>query len=245
MVADLTWNTDYIFKVLMHRSSLCDSGRSSVILVGVRGTHHLEYSFFGAVAKATLYSPSNMYFLLSRIRQIHICSVAACSLRLERFYEERDSLRAYAAEYGHGKIKMPGDASLRALRDLCGVLAPLQEATQLLQGNGRKASISVYLPVVHECLSALDPERVVMVDSGDGKHLDELAHSDLHPLVPSTHVVARWHALNVACSRHERFVVRVALRGDVSATGFDSSVEGCAQQAQRDRKKSHDSGIIP
>ena len=83
----------------------------------------------------------------------------------------------------HGKIDMPGDAAMRAIRDLCGVLTPLQEATQLLQGDGGRSPLSVYVPVVQECLKALDPKRPVFVDSGDGDSLTEVSHADLHPLV--------------------------------------------------------------
>ena len=102
-------------------------------------------------------------------------------LRLNRFYEERVALAEYAAT--SGKFKMPGDAPMRAIRDLCGVLTPLQEATQLLQGDGGRSPLSVYLPVMHECLRALDPKRPVFVDSGDGDNLAEVSHADLHPFV--------------------------------------------------------------
>ena len=72
---------------------------------------------------------------------------------------------------------------MRAIRDLCGVLTPLEEATQLLQGDGGRSPLSVYLPVVQECLKALDPHNPVFVDSGDGDRLSEVSHADLHPLV--------------------------------------------------------------
>jgi hypothetical protein len=100
---------------------------------------------------------------------------------LNRFYEERVALTEYMMS--HGKIEMPGDAAMRAIRDLCGVLTPLQEATQLLQGDGGRSPLSVYLPVVQECLKALDPKRPVFVDSGDGDSLSEVSHADLHHLV--------------------------------------------------------------
>jgi len=110
-----------------------------------------------------------------------VCLADNDVLRLNRFYEERVALTEYMMN--HGKIDMPGDAAMRAIRDLCGVLTPLQEATQLLQGDGGRSPLSVCVPVVQECLKALDPKRPVFVDSGDGDSLTEVSHADLHPLV--------------------------------------------------------------
>ena len=88
---------------------------------------------------------------------------------VDRFYEERTALAEYQDKWS--KFTVPSDPEMRALRDLAGVLRPLSEATDLLQGDSGRSPLAMYLPVVHQCIRAMQPAREVLVDAGDGENV--------------------------------------------------------------------------
>ena len=88
---------------------------------------------------------------------------------VDRFYEERAALAEYQDKWS--KFTVPSDPEMRALRDLAGVLWPLAEATDLLQGDSGRSPLAMYLPVVHQCIRAMRAAREVLVDAGDGENL--------------------------------------------------------------------------
>ena len=88
---------------------------------------------------------------------------------VDRFYEERAALAEYQDKWS--KFTVPSDLEMRALRGLAGVLRPLAEATDLLQGDSGRSPLAMYLPVVHQCIRAVQASREVLVDAGDGENV--------------------------------------------------------------------------